>query len=98
MEGVLDPDTYRDLLAGMPDQRFYHDLKHRDAVRKDGSSTRQRMYLYPEMLRGLPKEQKRVWLPVARALCSPALEEAFKRKFRSALEERFGKPAETLCP
>lgn len=96
MEGVLDPVVYRDLLALMPERRFYHDLRHRDALRKDGSSTRLRMYLYPEMLRGLPKEQKRIWLPVARALCSPALEEAFKRKFRATLEERFGKPAEKI--
>ena len=96
MESVLDPGAYRDLLMCMPDRRFYHDLKHRDAVRKDGSSTRLRMYLYPEMLRGLPKEEKTVWLPVARALCSPALERAFKRKFRAALEERFGKPAEKI--
>ncbi len=47
------------LLAAMPDRRFYHDLKHRDAVRKDGSSTRLRMYLYPELLARLPAEQKR---------------------------------------
>ena len=96
MESVLDPETYRELLAAMPDRRAYHDLRHRDALRKDGSSTRLRMYLYPEMLRGLPKEQKRIWLPIARALCSPALEAAFKRKFRSALEKRFGKPAEKI--
>ena len=96
MEGVLDPETYRELLEAMPDRRFYHDLRHRDALRDDGSSTRLRMYLYPEMLRGLPEEQKRVWLPIARALCAPALETAFKRKVRPALEERFGKRAEKI--
>jgi hypothetical protein len=96
MEQVLDPETYRALLAALPDRRFYHDLRHRDALRDDGSSTRLRMYLYPEMLRGLPEEQKKAWLPVARALCSTALEAAFKRKFRAALEERFGKPAEKI--
>jgi len=96
MEGVLDPASYEALLAGMPDRRFYHDLRHQDAVRKDGSSTRLRMYLYPELLRRLPKEQRRVWVPVAEALCSPELELAFKRKFRRALEERFGTPAEKI--
>ena len=96
MQDVLDPETYDTLLAAMPDRRFYHDLMHRDAVRKDGSSTRLRMYLYPELLGRLPEEQKRVWLPIARALCSPALEKAFKQKFRGALEERFGKPAERI--
>jgi hypothetical protein len=96
MEEVLDPDTYKELLSALPDQRFYHNLMHQDAVRKDGSSTRRRMYLYPELLARLPDDQKRAWLPLAKALCSPALEEAFKRKFRGALEERFGKPAEKI--
>ena len=96
MEGVLDSATYEALLAAMPDRRFYHDLKHHDAVRKDGSSTRLRMYLYPELLRRMPEKQRRAWMPVARALCSRELELAFKRKFRRALEERFGKPAEKI--
>ena len=96
MEDVLDPATYGALLAAMPERRFYHDLKHRDAVRDDGSSTRLRMYLYPELVRRLPASERRQWLPVAEALCSKELEQAFKRKFRHALEERFGKPAEKI--
>jgi hypothetical protein len=96
MEQVLDPETYADLHAAMPERRFYHDLRHRDALREDGSSTRQRMYLYPELLGRLPAGQRRVWMPIARALCSRELEQAFKRKFRRALEERFGKPAEKI--
>ena len=96
MERVLDRATYDALLAAMPDRSRYHDLKHHDAVRRDGSSTRLRMYLYPELLRRLSEEQRRVWLPVAQALCSKELELAFKRKFRRALEERFGKRAEKI--
>jgi hypothetical protein len=96
MEDLLDPASYRALLAAMPDRRFYHDLKHHDAVRTDGTSTRLRMYLYPELVARLPEAQKLVWMPVAETLCSPELELAFKRKFRSALEERFGKPAEKI--
>ena len=96
MEGVLEPDTYTALLAAMPDRRFYHDLRHQDAMRQDGSSTRLRMYLYPELLRRLPADLRQVWVPVARALCSSELEAAFKNKFRAALEARFGKPAEKI--
>jgi hypothetical protein len=96
IEQALDPETYAALLAAMPDRRYYHDLRHRDALRKDGSSTRLRMYLYPELLWRLPAALRRVWLPLARALCSSALEQAFKRKFRKALEERFGKRAEKI--
>lgn len=96
LEQVVDPATYESLLAAMPDRSFFHDLRHHDAVRKDGSSTRLRMYLYPELLGGLPDNQRHAWLPVAEALCSPALEQAFKRKFRASLEQRFGKPAEKI--
>jgi hypothetical protein len=96
MEDVLEAETYASLLAAMPDRRFYHYLKHSDAVRKDGTSTRLRMYLYPELLNHLPEEQRSMWLPLAEALCSPELELAFKRKFRGALEERFKKPVEKI--
>jgi hypothetical protein len=96
MEDVLEPDTYAALLAAMPDRQFCHYLKHSDAVRKDGTSTRLRMYLYPELLSRLPEEQRFIWLPLAEALCSPELELAFKRKFRGALEERFKKPVEKI--
>lgn len=96
MEKILDPDTYDALLNGLPDRTLFHELAHQDARRADGSSTRLRMYLYPELLGRLPKEQRRVWLPVAEALCSRALERAFKHKFRRALEARFGKPVEEI--
>jgi len=96
MDPVLDPASYATLLAAMPDRRFYHDLRHRDALREDGTSTRLRMYLYPELLGRLTEPQRSVWMPVAEALCSPGLEQAFKRKFRSVLERRFGKAAEKI--
>ena len=96
VEDVLDPATYAALLAAMPERQLYHDLKHHDAVRKDGSSTRLRMYLYPELVRRLPERERQEWMPIARALCSKELELAFKRKFRKALEERFRKPAEKI--
>jgi hypothetical protein len=96
MERVLDPVDYQSLLSAMPDRRFFHELKHEHAMRADGSSTRLRMYLYPELLWRLPAAQQRVWIPVARALCSRRLEDAFKQKFRRALEDRFDKPVERL--
>jgi hypothetical protein len=96
MEEVFGADMYKDMLAHVPDGRFFHELVHRDALRADGTSTRLRMYLYPELLGRLPAAQRRSWVPLARALCSPELEHAFKRKFRAALEQRFGKPVENI--
>ena len=96
MEDVLDPMTYRALLNAIPEPQFCHELRHADALRSDGSSTRLRMYLFPELLRKLPRAQRQMWTAISAALRSPELEQAFKSKFRGALEERFGKPVEKL--
>lgn len=96
MEQVFPQADYASLLAAMPDRRFYHEQRHPDAMRADGTSRRLRLYLYPELLWRLPGAQRRVWVPVARALCSRRLEDAFRQKFRSALEDRFGMPIDKI--
>jgi len=96
MEDVLPAADYEVLISNLPDRRFYHELRHVDAMRSDGHSTRFRLYLYPELVKRLPAAQRAVWEPVARAFCDPRLEQAFKRKFRDALEERFKKPVERI--
>jgi hypothetical protein len=96
MDGLFAPEIYREMLAEMPAAYRFHQLVHRDALRPDGSSTRLRLYFYPELLRELPQRQRDVWVPVAEALCAPELELAFKLKFRSALEDRFKKPVEQI--
>jgi hypothetical protein len=96
LENLFDPGSYAELLAAMPDRRLYHELGHADAMRADGTSTRIRLYLYPELMRRLPESQRAVWHQVAKALCSAELQDAFKRKFQRALEQRFMKPVEQL--
>jgi hypothetical protein len=96
MENVFPPAFYRQMLDAMPAREKFHQLYHRDALRTDGSSTRLRLYLYPENLWRLPKPQRAVWGKVVAALSAPELELAFKRKFRAALEERFQMPAERV--
>ena len=96
MEEVFPQETYRALLAAVPDRRYFRELHHRDAVRADGTSTRLRMYLYPELLRRLPPKERRAWMPIGRALCSKQVENAFKGKFQTALEQRFGKALQQI--
>lgn len=96
IEEAFERGAFDRLLAALPDRRHFHELRHFDAMRPDGSSTRLRLYLYPELLRRLPRAQRAVWLPLAKALCSKRLENAFKDKFRSSLEARFGKPARNI--
>ena len=54
MENVFTPVFYREMLANMPDTRSFHELRHKDALRPDGTSTRLRLWLWPELLRRLP--------------------------------------------
>jgi hypothetical protein len=96
MTEVFAPDFYREMQARLPDKRHFHKLRHKDAMRPDGSSTRLRMYLYPERLWMLPAQQRHVWLEVSRALLAPELHAAFLRKFASSLTKRFGGEAERL--
>jgi hypothetical protein len=96
MRNVFSPDVYARLLASMPARERFHDLRHKDAMRADGSSARLRMYLYPEQLWRLPAGQRAMWTAVSRTLRSRALQDAFKRKFRHSLETRFGRSIDQL--
>lgn len=96
LSGLFPPEFYRQLLASIPANEHFHELRHRDALRADGSSTRLRRYLYPEQIWRLPASVRRRWLPLARLLVSRDLQEVFKQKFRRALETRFGCPIDRL--
>jgi hypothetical protein len=96
MRNVFAPRFYQRMLALMPGRDRFHDLRHKDAMRADGSSSRLRMYLYPEHLWRLPPEQRALWMSISRVLRSPALQVEFKRKFRQSLETRFGRSIDDL--
>lgn len=96
LENVFPAQFYREMMANFPAEKQFHPLFHRDAMTADGGSTRMRTYLYPELLWRLPGSQRRIWGKIAAALMSDALELAFKRKFREALEDRFQIEAESI--
>jgi hypothetical protein len=96
LEQVFPADLYGEMLENYPAAEYFYEVPHPDALRPDGSSTRLQMYLRPENLSRLPDEQRLIWSPIAAVLCSPELEAAFKRKFRTALEERFRQAAERI--
>ncbi len=93
---TFPPTWYRRLLDALPETRRYREFRHRDAVQADRHSARRKFYLYPEHMVFLPRGQRAVWREVSRALRSPALQEVFKRKFRNALERRFGRTINRL--
>jgi len=96
LEEVFPPAYYRRLLELLPETRRYRELTHRDAMQADGHSARRKLYLYPEQVMLLPARQRALWGELSRMLRSREVQEAFKRKFRVALEGRFGRPIERL--
>ena len=96
LRDVLPPSLYPTLLERLPATSRYRELRHRDALRPDGTSARRKFYLFPEHVMLLPAEQRAFWLPIARELRSRDVQDAFKRRFRTALERRFGRPIDKL--
>lgn len=96
LRDLFPADFYRQLLESVPTPAHFHEVRHRDALRADGSSTRLQRYLYPEQVWRLPPAVRARWLPLARLLMSDGLQQAFKQKFRRALEARFDGSIERL--
>lgn len=90
LEDLFPPDYYRRLLEHLPETRRYREMRHREAMQPDGHSARRKFYLYPEHIVWLPRAQRAFWRELSRVLRSRALQDAFKAKFRAALEQRFG--------
>lgn len=92
-EGIFPPDLYEQMLKAMPQAHDYRGLPGRDKqnLKADGSFTRVKMDLFPEYIRRLPAEQRRVWSIVGKALCSAKVRDAFVRKLAPGLQKRFGK-------
>jgi len=96
MERAFSAALYRELLDRLPSTPRYREFRHGQAMQADGHSARRKFYLYPEHVRLLPRDQRAFWRPLASALRSSQLQEAFKRKFRGALERRFGRSIDRL--
>ena len=90
LEDLVPPEYYRRLLDHLPETRRYRELRHREAIQGDGHSARRKFYLFPEHIMWLPARERAFWQELSRILRSRALQDAFKSKFRAALEQRFG--------
>ena len=96
MERLFPEPLYRQLLDRLPATRRYREFRHGQAMQADGHSARRKFYLYPEHIMLLPAEQRAFWRQLSSVLRSQELQDAFKRKFRGALERRFGRSIDRL--
>ena len=92
LDDFFPADLYREMLDRMPAAKSFRALAGRNNynIRADGTSTRVKVDLFPEYLRHLDEAQKNVWRSVGRALCLPAVRDAFVRRLAPGLKRRFG--------
>ncbi|MBL9178403.1 MAG: hypothetical protein JNM65_10085 [Verrucomicrobiaceae bacterium] len=84
------PDPlHRSLLAHLPEQHHFHELRHADAIQPDGKSARLRFSFGDKEMASLPPEQRAFWQRVLMALRDPTLEKAFRERLKPGLHERF---------
>jgi len=91
-ERVFPDDIYAQMLANMPSATDYRPMHGRSKGHDltDGTHTRVKIDLFPEYIRHLPPQKRALWDLVGRALCSPPVREAFKRRLAAPLQRRFG--------
>jgi hypothetical protein len=92
LDRVFPDDVYAAMLANMPETSDYRPMHGRSKGHDlaDGTHTRVKIDLFPEYIRRMPPQKRAVWDVVGRALCSPAVRDAFVRRLAPALARRFG--------
>jgi hypothetical protein len=92
LDRIFPDDTYAAILAQMPAPSDYRPMHGRSKGHDlaDGTHTRVKIDLFPEYIRHLPPQKRAIWDIVGRALCSSAVRDAFVRRLKPGLEQRFG--------
>jgi hypothetical protein len=85
MDEFFPPALYEQMMANMPETRFYGELQHEDARLPNGRSARRKLELRPAHLSRLPDAQRKFWTAITEALLSPELEAAYREKFGASL-------------
>src|SRR6266487_1557098 len=90
---IFPDDVYAAMLHALPIAADYRPMSGRSKGhdRPDGTPTRVKIDLFPEYIRHLPEDKRRIWRLVGRALCSRSVGAAFVERLAPGLEARFGK-------
>ena len=82
LDRVFPDDIYAAMLAQLPAASEYRPMHGRSKGHDlaDGTHTRVKIDLFPEYIRHLTTEKRTLWDLVGRALCSPAVRDAFMRR------------------
>lgn len=89
---IFPTATYEAMLSMLPINGYYRELKHSDAIMVNGQSARLQFPLNRANIERLPLEQRDFWNQVLTGLGSKGVEDAWRMKFKSAIETVAGKP------
>jgi hypothetical protein len=91
LEQPFAPELYPTLLANLPADTFYRELKHNDAMLPDGRSARLQFPLLRENTARLAAASRAFWNEVVAGLTSDQVLTAYKMKLGTALQSASGK-------
>lgn len=89
---IFPPDVYAQMMEAMPVASDYRAMSGRTKSTRtmNGGGTRVKIDLFPEYIRHLPAEKRKLWNVVGKALCSRKVRDAFVRRLAPGLERRYG--------
>ena len=96
LNAVFPLNCYTQIIAHLPETRYYGELNHSDARLPNGRSARRKLELRAAYLRRLPEPQRKIWSAIASAFNARELEAVYKERFSAVLERRFQTPARDL--
>jgi hypothetical protein len=88
--------TYEALLNMLPIDSYYRELIHKDAIMENGQSARLQFPLNRNNINRLPIDQRHFWNQALTGFGSKLVEDAWRTKFKEAIETVSGKPISTI--
>lgn len=96
LEKIFPESVYQTLINNLPNPNLYHEIRHQDALRPDGTSTRTMLEFHDEEFARLDKDSSRIWSAVRDVLCAPELQELIFEKFALEINERVDSTIEQM--
>jgi hypothetical protein len=84
--------VYKAMVQNLPDDSLYFEMKHPEAIRPDGTSSRLELQLTQGKLKRLPPDQREFWGELNAILRSDELRDVFKKWLEPELTKRFNCP------
>lgn len=85
LDEVFPPDFYPRLLQSLPENRFYEELPHKDAMLPNGHSARLQLKLEEAQIQKLPEPLRAFWMNFTSVFSSERLKFAIFGKFGRAI-------------